>query len=86
MGGGYCCGPPQINQCMGNTGDCLWECRQILSTQNERYETRRARGDFPLVNRLRMVSLSRADKKSVRDNNSNKIKNVSPNILGQPLI
>ncbi len=91
MGGGYCCGPPQINQRMGNTGDCLWECGQFLSTQNERYETRRARGDFPLVNRSRIVSLSRADKKkkkkkSVRDNNSNKIKNVSPNILGQPLI
>ncbi len=34
-GGGYCCGPPQINQRMGNTGDCLWECQQFLSTQNE---------------------------------------------------
>ncbi len=38
------------------------------------------------VNRSRMVSLSRVDKKSVRDNNSNKNKNVSPNILGRPLI
>ncbi len=45
--GGYCCGPPQINQCMGNTGDC----RQFLSTQNEQYETRRARGDFQLAAR-----------------------------------
>ncbi len=57
-GGGYCCGPPQINQRMGNTGGCLWECRQFLSTQNEQYETRRARGDFPIVNRSQMVSLS----------------------------
>ncbi len=45
-----------------------------------------ARGDFPIVNRSLMVSLSWADKKSVRDNNSNKNKNVSPNILGRPLI
>ncbi len=75
-GGGYCCGPPQINQHMGNTGGCLWECRQFLSTQNEQNETRRARGDFPLVNRSRMVSSSRADKKSVRDNSSNKNKIV----------
>ncbi len=76
-GGGYCCGPPQINQCMRNTGDCLWECRRFLSTQNEQYETRRARGDFPLVNRSRMVSLSRADKKkSVRDNSNKKQKCV----------
>ncbi len=60
-GGGGCCGLPQINQCMGNTGGCLWECRQFLSTQNEQYETRRARGDFPLVNLSPMVSLSRAD-------------------------
>ncbi len=51
------------------------------------YETHRVRGGFPLVNRSQMVSLSRADeKKVVRDNNSNKNKNVSPNILGRPLI
>ncbi len=33
-----------------------------------------------------MISLSRVDKKkkSVIDNNSNKNKNVSPNILGRP--
>ncbi len=73
-GGGYCCGPPQINQRMGNTGDRLWECRQFLSTQHEQYETHRARGDYPPFNRSRMVSLSRADKKIVRDNNSNKTK------------
>ncbi len=57
---------PQINQLMGNTGDRLWECRQFLSTQNEQYETHRARGDFPLFNRSRMVSLSRADKKKCK--------------------
>ncbi len=62
-GGGYFCIPPQINQRMGNTGDCLWECQQFLSSQNEQYKTRRARRDFPLVNLSRMVSLSRADKK-----------------------
>ncbi len=56
-GGGYCCSPPQIERA------CLWECLQFLSTQNEQCETRRARGDFQLVNRSRMVSLSRADKK-----------------------
>ncbi len=39
----------------------------------------RATGDFPIVNRLRMVSLSRVDNKSVRDNINEK-KNVSPNI------
>ncbi len=56
-------------------------------TEQAVYETRRARGDFPLVNQSRMVLLSRADKKKVvRDNNSNKNKNVSPNILGRPLI
>ncbi len=71
-GGGYCCGPPQINERMGNTGGCLWECRQFSSTQKEPYETCRARGDCPIVNRSPMVSLSWADKKSVRDNNSNK--------------
>ncbi len=64
VGDGYCCGPPQINERMGNTGGCLWECRQFLSTQNEPYETCRARGDFPIVNRLQMVSFSRADKKN----------------------
>ncbi len=57
-GGGYCCGPPQKRERAR-----LWECRQFLSTQNEQCETRRARGDFQLVNRSRMVSLSRADKK-----------------------
>ncbi len=82
--GGYCFSPPQINQRMGKAGNFLWECRQFLSTQNEQYETRRARGDFLLVNRSRMVSLSRADKK--KSDNSNKNKNVSPNILGQPFI
>ncbi len=46
----------------------------------------RARGDCPIVNRSWMVSLSRADKKNVRDNYSNKNKNVSLNILGRPLI
>ncbi len=71
---------------MGNTGDRLWECRQFLSTQHEQYETHRARGDYPPFNRSRMVSLSRADKKIVRDNNSNKNKNVSSNILERPLI
>ncbi len=30
----------------------------------------RARGESQIVNRSRMVSLSREDKKSVRDNNS----------------
>ncbi len=30
----------------------------------------RARGDCPIVNRSRMVSLFRTDNKSVRDNNS----------------
>ncbi len=85
-GGGCCCGPPQINQHMGNTGDCLWECRQFLSTQKEQYETHRARGDFPLVNRSRRFHYLGQIKKSVRDNNSNKNKNVSPNILGRPLI
>ncbi len=64
-GGGCCCGPSQINH-MGNTGDCLWECRQFLSTQNEQYKTRGARGDFPLVNRSQMFSLSRADKKKCK--------------------
>ncbi len=39
-----------------------------------------------MVNRSRMISLSRADKKSVRDNNINENKNVSRNILGWPLI
>ncbi len=57
----------------------------FLSSQNEQYETHRVRGDFPLVNQSRMVSLSRVDKRSVRDNNSNKNKNVSPNILGRLL-
>ncbi len=42
-GGWYWGGPPQINERMGNTGDCLWECRQFSSTQNELYETSRAR-------------------------------------------
>ncbi len=51
------------NQHMGNTGDCLWECRQYLSTQNEQYKMHRVRGYLSLVNRLQMVSLSRADKK-----------------------
>ncbi len=46
------------NEGMGSTGGCLWECRQLSSTQNEPNETRRARGDFPLVNRLWMVSFS----------------------------
>ncbi len=55
---------PQINERMGNTGDFLWECRLFSSTQN--YETHWAREDFPTVNRLRMVSFSRVDKKSVR--------------------
>ncbi len=69
-GGGYYCSPPQINERMGNTRGCLWECRQFSSTQNEPNETCRSRGDFSIVNRLRMVSLSRADKKkSVRDKN-----------------
>ncbi len=57
-GGGYCCSPPQIKR----ERACLCECLQFLSTQNEQNETRRARGDFQLVNRSRMVSLSRADK------------------------
>ncbi len=55
-------GSPQINERMGNTGGCLWECRQFSSIQNEPYETCRARGDFP-VNRLLMVSFSRGAKK-----------------------
>ncbi len=46
------------NEGMGSTGGCLWKCRQLSSTQNEPNETRRARGDFPLVNRLWMVSFS----------------------------
>ncbi len=76
-GGGFCCVPPQINERMGNTGGCLWECRQLSSTQNEPYGVR---GDFPIVNRSRMVTLYRAD------NNIYENKNVSPNILGRPLI
>ncbi len=52
---------PQLNDRMGNTGDCLWECRQLSSTQNEPY----GRGE---INRSRMVSLSREDKKCLRDN------------------
>ncbi len=59
-------GSSQVNERMGNTGGCLWECRQFSSTQNEPYEMCRARGDFPIVNRLRRVSFSRADKKSLR--------------------
>ncbi len=55
-------GSPQINECIGNTGGCLWDSSRA---QSEPYETRRARGDFPLVNRSRMVSFSRADKKKV---------------------
>ncbi len=38
----------------------------FLSSQNEQYETHRVRGDFPLVNRSRMVSLSRVDKKKCK--------------------
>ncbi len=79
-GGGYCCGPPQINQRMGNTGGCLWECRQFLSTQNKpSTKTRRARGDFPLViDRGWFHYLERIKKKvQVYYNNSNKTKNVS---------
>ncbi len=44
----------------------MWECRQFLSTQNELYETCRATGDFPITNRLRMVSFSRVDKKKCK--------------------
>ncbi len=64
------------------------ECLQFLSTQNEKCETRRARGDFQLVNRSRMVSLSRADKKKKKCKIIIVIKNknVLPNILGRPLI
>ncbi len=51
--------PAHINERMGNTGGCLWESRQFSSTQNEPYET------CPIVNRSLMVSVSRADKKSV---------------------
>ncbi len=65
-GGGYCCGPQQINKRMGNTGGCLRECRQFSSPQNEPYITSRARGDFPIVNRSRVVSLSRVDNKCKR--------------------
>ncbi len=57
-GGGYCCGPPQINGRMGNTGGCLWKCQQFSSTQNELYGER---GDCPIVNPSGVVSLSRAD-------------------------
>ncbi len=46
---GSSCSPPQINQRMGNTGDRLWEWRQFLSTQNEQYETHRARGRFSTI-------------------------------------
>ncbi len=59
-------GSPQINERMGNTGGFLWECQQFSSSQNEPYESCWARGDFPIVNRDRMVSFSLADKKSVR--------------------
>ncbi len=45
----------------------------------------RARVDFPIVNRSWMVSLSRADKKSVKDIIVIKTK-ISPNILGRLLI
>ncbi len=62
VGGGYCCGPPQINQRMGNTEGVS----TFLSSQNEQYETHRTRGDFPLVIQSRMVSLSRADKKKCK--------------------
>ncbi len=54
------------NEQMGNTKGCLWECRQLSRTQNEPYEMCRARRDFPIVNRLRMVSFSRADKKKCK--------------------
>ncbi len=60
------CGPLQINKRMGNTGGCLRECRQFSSPQNEPYKTSRARGDFAIVNRSRVVSLSRVDNKCKR--------------------
>ncbi len=41
---------------------------------------------FPLFNRSQMVSLSRADKKIIRDNNSNKTKMFHQIYLGGPLI
>ncbi len=57
-GGGCCCSPPQIKRESLSVG---------VSTAPEHteraVETRRARGDFQLVNRSWMVSLSRADKK-----------------------
>lgn len=46
---------------------------------------RRARGDFPLLNRSQIVSLSWADTKLKEDKNDKSI-NVSPTILGPPLI
>ncbi len=58
-GGGYCCGPPQVKRESLSVG---------LSTVPEHTEraVRNAsgEGDFPLVNRSRMVSLSRVDKKN----------------------
>ncbi len=60
-----------------------WRLSVGVSTVLEHTERAvRMRGDCPIVNRLQMVSLSWAGKKSVRDddnnnNNSNKNKNVS---------
>ncbi len=46
------------------TLEVVWGgCRWFSSTQNE---SCRARGDCPIVNRLRMVSFSRADKKKCK--------------------
>ncbi len=55
-GGGYCCGPPQINQRMGNT-EGVWTVLEHTAVRNASGEGR----DFPLVNRSRMVSLSQAN-------------------------
>ncbi len=57
-GGGYCCSPPQIKRESLSVG-----VSTVLEHTEQQCETRRARGDFQLVNRSRMVSLSRADKK-----------------------
>ncbi len=46
----------------------VWETLEVLcgsvdGSRAQNYETNRARGDFPLVNRSLMVSFSRSDKK-----------------------
>ncbi len=58
-GGGYCCSPPQIKRESLSVGVST----VLEHTERAVCETRRARGNFQLVNRSRMVSLSRADKK-----------------------